>query len=222
VPDPSNPSGTKRRRLPDPGQLEVFVADEQNAEPVDTDRWRDLATQVLMAEGINGDAEMSLLFVDENAMTELNQRFMNETGSTDVLSFPIEDDLASAGRYPDNGTNGPISDRDEPSDPPLLLGDVVLCPAVAARNAPTHAGTYDDELALLVVHGVLHILGHDHAEPEAAEAMQAKERDLLSRFHAGAPGANVGSPPAAPVPPPAAPPPGEPGTATAGSEAEQS
>jgi probable rRNA maturation factor len=183
VPDPTNPITSKRRRLPDPGLLEVFVADEQDARPVDTERWRELATRVLMAEGINGDAELSLLFVDEGAMTELNERFMGESGSTDVLSFPIEDELASAGRYPDNGTTGPLNDRDEPSDPPLLLGDVVICPAVADRNAPTHAGTYDDELALLVVHGVLHVLGHDHAEATQAEAMQAKERDLLARFH---------------------------------------
>ena len=53
----------------------------------------------------------------------------------------------------------------------------------AARNAPGHAGTYDDELALLLVHGILHVLGHDHAEPDETAAMQARERDLLERFH---------------------------------------
>jgi probable rRNA maturation factor len=179
---------SKRRRLPDPGLLEVFVADEQDAEPVDTERLRALAEHVLVAEGIRGEAELSLLFVDETAMGELNKRFMDEDGATDVLSFPIDDDLASAGRYPDNGTSGPINDRDEPTDPPLLLGDVVICPAVAARNAPAHAGTYDDELALLVVHGTLHVLGHDHAETDEAEAMQAKERDLLAGFRAGVAG----------------------------------
>ena len=61
---------------------------------------------------------------------------------------------------------------------------MVICPAVAARNAPDHAGTYDDELALLVVHGILHVLGMDHADPEEEAAMQAKERSLLERFHA--------------------------------------
>jgi probable rRNA maturation factor len=64
-----------------------------------------------------------------------------------------------------------------------LLGDVVICPAVAYRNAPEHAGTYDDELALLVVHGLLHLLGLDHDEPDEAEAMEAKERELLARYH---------------------------------------
>ncbi len=65
----------------------------------------------------------------------------------------------------------------------MLLGDVVICPAVAARNAPEHAGSYDDEMALLVVHGVLHVLGMDHAEPDEAEAMRAREAELLARFH---------------------------------------
>jgi probable rRNA maturation factor len=60
---------------------------------------------------------------------------------------------------------------------------VVVCPAVAERQAPEHAGSYDDELALLVVHGVLHVLGHDHAEPGETAAMHARERDLLDRFH---------------------------------------
>jgi probable rRNA maturation factor len=66
---------------------------------------------------------------------------------------------------------------------PTLLGDVVICPAVAYRNAPEHAGTYDDEIALLVVHGLLHLLGLDHDEPDEAEAMEAKERELLARYY---------------------------------------
>ena len=64
---------------------------------------------------------------------------------------------------------------------------MVLCPAVAARQASEHAGTLDDELALLVVHGVLHVLGHDHAEPEQAERMRARERELLEAHHWGGP-----------------------------------
>ena len=83
--------------------------------------------------------------------------------------------------YANGSTVGP--DREPPTEVPLLLGDVVVCPAVAARNAPTHAGTYDDEIALLVVHGILHVLGMDHAEADEAAAMQARERDLLGRFH---------------------------------------
>lgn len=184
------PFSGRRRRLPDAGDLEVFVGDEQNDAPVDTARWQRLAEDVLRNEGINGDAELSLLFVDETTIAELNQRFMDVSGPTDVLAFPLEDELVEPGRFPDSGTSGPIDPRartDAP-EPPLLLGDVVICPSVAARNAPEHKsdrhdGSVEDEIALLVVHGILHVLGHDHAEPAEAAAMQARERDLLERFH---------------------------------------
>lgn len=179
------PFSGRRRRLPDEGELEVFVGDEQVDQPIDGRRWQRLAEQVLRHEGIRGEAELSILFVDETSMGELNRRFMAAEGPTDVLAFPLEDELVEPGRYPDSSTSGPVDPRvrGEASDPPLLLGDVVICPSVAARNAPAHAGTYDDELALLVVHGILHILGHDHAEPEEEAAMQAKERELLGLYH---------------------------------------
>jgi probable rRNA maturation factor len=179
------PYSGRRRRLPDEGELEVFVGDEQEDQPVDGPRWQRLAEQVLHHEGIRGEAELSLLFVDESSMSELNQRFMGADGPTDVLAFPLEDELVEPGRYPDSSTSGPVDPRvrGESGDPPLLLGDVVICPAVAARNAPGHAGNYDDELALLVVHGILHVLGHDHAEPEEEAAMQAKERELLTLYN---------------------------------------
>ncbi|MBN2622924.1 MAG: rRNA maturation RNase YbeY [Acidimicrobiales bacterium] len=164
------------------GDVQVFGADEQTTAPVDVDRWVTLARDVLVAEGVRGEAELSLLFVDEGAITDLNERFMDAAGPTDVLAFPI-DDPAVAGRWPDSGSTGPDRDEPEPGDLPLLLGDVVVCPAVAQRQAPTHAGSYDDEMALLVVHGVLHVLGHDHAEPDETAVMQERERALLERFH---------------------------------------
>jgi probable rRNA maturation factor len=164
------------------GEVQVFGADEQSAAPVDVDRWVTLARDVLVAEGVRGEAELSLLFVDEGTIAELNKRFMDAEGPTDVLAFPIDDPVV-AGRWPDAGTAGPDRDDPEPGDLPLLLGDVVLCPAVAERQALDHAGSYDDELALLVVHGVLHVLGHDHAEPDQTAVMQARERALLEQFH---------------------------------------
>ena len=160
----------------------VFAADEQSSHPVDTLRWIRLAEKVLADEGVRGEAEVSLLFVDEEAIADLNSRFLGKDGPTDVLAFPIDDEPVESGRSPDSGGTGP-GFASEPDEAPLLLGDVVICPAVAERNAPDHAGTYDDELALLVVHGLLHIIGMDHDDPDEAEAMEARERELLARHH---------------------------------------
>jgi probable rRNA maturation factor len=161
----------------------VFVADEQAACPVDTERWQQLAVAVLDAEGVQGECELSVLFVDELTIADLNQRFMDHQGPTDVLSFPIDGEANPPGRWPDNGGPGPDRLDDDLDDLPLLLGDVVVCPAVAARNAAGHAGTYDDEVALLVVHGILHLLGMDHADDASRDAMQARERALLADHH---------------------------------------
>lgn len=180
----------------------MVVVDEQEDLDIDVVTWQLLAARVLAAEGVRGDAELSLLFVDRAAMADLNGTFKGGDGPTDVLAFPldaarpaaagahvgshspgvVEAVDASGGRSPDGGTSGPDREPLAPSELPLLLGDVVICPAVAAANAPTHAGTTDDELALLVVHGVLHLLGMDHAtDPERAE-MWAAERRHLSEF----------------------------------------
>lgn len=190
------PARTATRRTT-PADVEIYVADEQDAVPVDTHRWMRLAAQVLTDEGIEGihggSVEMSLLFVDEASIAELNRQHLGQEGPTDVLSFPIDEVMsASSGRYPDNSPAGPTFDDDDPDDDlPTMLGDVLICPAVAARQAPEHLGQHhdgslDDELALLVVHGILHLIGHDHAEPEEAVRMQAREVALLAAHHRGA------------------------------------
>jgi probable rRNA maturation factor len=176
---PRVPRRRRRRHGPDDGVVAVYAADEQADHLVDVAMWQRLAEQVLVAEGVAGDAELSLLFIDAGAMATLNRNFMDSDGPTDVLAFPIDAGPVDPGRQPDGGTPGPDRDPVGADELPLLLGDVVICPEVAARNAPEHAGTVDDELALLVVHGVLHVLGMDHAEPAARVAMQQRERDLL-------------------------------------------
>jgi probable rRNA maturation factor len=163
--------------------VEVFVADEQSEYPVDHLRWLKLAEQVLDAEGVRGDAELSILFVDQRAMTDLNRRFHAQDRPTDVLAFPIDEEPTEGGRNPDSGGTGPGYAPPEPADLPTLLGDVVICPAVATSNAADHAGTYDDELALLIVHGILHLMGMDHEDDDEAEVMEARERELLGKFH---------------------------------------
>lgn len=167
--------------------VEVFAADEQSDVRVDTLRWVRLAEAVLESEGVRGDAELSIRFVDEATIADLNKRFLDEDGPTDVLSFPIDDDLVERGRWPDNSTSRPEGPELEEPEAPVLIGDVVICPAVAARNAPGHMGTLDDELALLVVHGILHLLGMDHADDEEAEAMARRERELLARCYRSGP-----------------------------------
>ena len=144
-------------------------ADEQTEVPIDVPRWAALAQAVLRAEGRAG--ELTLTFVDRDEIAALNAEHLGEDGPTDVLSFPLDAaDILDAV----TGTS---------PDVPVLLGDVVIAPAVAAAQAAAHAGTLDDELALLVVHGVLHVLGHDHAESDETALMRAKELTLLEAHH---------------------------------------
>lgn len=176
--------------------VSVFGADEQSARPVDVGRWTRLAEAVLEAEEVRGDVEVSLLFVDEDTIAGLNQRFLGRAGPTDVLAFPIDDEPVEGGRSPDAGGPGPGWSPPEADELPLLLGDVVVCPEVAWHNAAS-AGTpgeraYEDELALLVVHGLLHLEGMDHEDDEEAEAMEARERELLARFHRSVPSDSAG------------------------------
>jgi probable rRNA maturation factor len=137
------------------------IADDSPEVTVDLDRWERLAGAALVAEGAVG--ELTLTFVDASEIASLNEEYMGKVGPTDVLSFPMDDE-------PTPGV-------------PTLLGDVVISPAVAAQQFADHAGTLDDELALLVVHGVLHVLGHDHAEPEETASMRRRELELLEAHH---------------------------------------
>ncbi len=155
---------------PASGEAVVVRVCDETSEPaaddggIDTERWARLAAAVLRCEGVV-DGELGLRFVDADSMAELNGAHMGASGPTDVLAFPID------------GGNGSA----RASDPAVLLGDVVVCPAYAARAV--RAGGLVDELALLVVHGVLHVLGYDHAHDEEAAAMQARERRLLAAHH---------------------------------------
>ena len=161
--------------------IDIYAADEQYDESIDLERWVALANGALTDEGVRGLAEVSLIFLDEPTIAALNHQFMGKEGPTDVLSFPIDNEPEPTGRVPDAGGSGP----GEPPIPeiPQLVGDIVICPAVAARNALEHECSFDDEIALLVVHGVLHLLGWDHAVDAEAERMEARERVLLARHY---------------------------------------
>jgi probable rRNA maturation factor len=161
--------------------IDVFSADEQDHVTIDLPRWSELCRRSLEDEGVRGLAEVSLIFSDEATIAELNQRFMGKSGPTDVLSFPIDDEPLPSGRSPDAGGSGPGEGPE--LEIPQLVGDIVICPSVAERNAVEHDCSFDDEVALLVVHGVLHLLGWDHMVDEEAERMEARERELLRRHY---------------------------------------
>jgi probable rRNA maturation factor len=160
---------------------DIYAADEQTDHVIALERWVELCRHALEDEGVRGLAEVSLIFSGESTMADLNEQFMGKKGPTDVLSFPIDAEPDPTGRVPDGGGTGP----GEPPVPeiPQLVGDIVICPAVAARNAVDHECSFDDEIALLVVHGVLHLRGWDHMIDDEAEKMEARERDLLARHY---------------------------------------
>ena len=181
------PRASTRSKVGGDSEPEVFCADEQSEVSIDVERWRRLAVSVLSAEDIRGAAELSVLFVDESTIAEMNRVHMGKEGPTDVLAFPIDAVVVDESPGPGRISRGPDRPDVDADDHPLLLGDVVVCPAVAARQAPTHAGNLDDELALLVTHGVLHVLGYDHADDDQRIAMQQRETVLLEEFHWGRP-----------------------------------
>lgn len=145
--------------------VEVVADDVQDEVDVDGARWAELARLALLDEGQSG--ELMVSFVDRDEIATLNAEYMGKSGPTDVLAFPLDANSEDA----------------ELSGGPRLIGDLVICPAVARDQAHEHAGTLDDELALLVVHGVLHLVGHDHAEPDETARMRARELELLSAHH---------------------------------------
>ena len=146
-------------------------AAEGQLEPIDEARLISLAAHVLGELRIHPAAELSILLVDRSTMSGYHRKWLGENGPTDVLSFPM-DEL----RPPARG-----------EDPPEgLLGDVVICPQVAAERAPTNGRTAQAEVEYLLVHGVLHLLGFDHGTPaEEAEMFQLTDRLIAAWPKAG-------------------------------------
>lgn len=143
--------------------MPVFLADEQ-AEPVDTTRLVSLATFALDALHVPKEMECAVLLVDTETIAQLNHDHMGHEGPTDVLAFPIDE--------PGESVVGP----------PAILGDVVLCPAVALAQAHANGVSVDDELGMLTVHGILHLLGWDHRDPEEEHAMFGRTAELLAAY----------------------------------------
>ncbi|MGO1316976.1 MAG: rRNA maturation RNase YbeY [Cellulomonadaceae bacterium] len=146
--------------------MSVEVNNESGT-PVDEAEFAALARFVMDAMHLDPATELSVLMVTPEVMSELHVQWMDESGPTDVLSFPM-DELRPG--------------REDAVTPAGLLGDVVLCPDVAAKQARGAGHSTVEEMLLLTTHGILHLLGYDHAEPEEEKEMFALQRHLLLTF----------------------------------------
>ena len=139
--------------------MDVFLANEQDL-PVEETRLAALARHALDAENIDEGAELSILLVTTGHIKGLNRRFAGNDYATDVLAFPmLEDDEGS-----------------------LLLGDVVICPQIAGKNAAAGGRPLTDELDVLVVHGTLHLLGYDHQGDKDKAKMEQRLLEIVGSF----------------------------------------
>lgn len=149
--------------------MSVNVLNETDS-AVDEVELVDLARYVMAEMRVHPQAELCLRLVDEATMTVLHEKWMDLPGPTDVMSFPM-DELRPGrdGEAPEQG----------------VLGDIVLCPTVAAKQAAEAGHATAEEMLLLTTHGILHLLGYDHAEPEEEKEMFELQRQLLLTFLAG-------------------------------------
>ena len=146
--------------------MSIEICNESGIE-VDEAAIASVARYALDAMRVNPLAELSVLVVELDVMAELHQRWLELPGPTDVMSFPMDE--LDASRRPDSL-----------DDPESILGDIVLCPEYAREQAAKAGHPLDDELHLLTVHGVLHLLGYDHAEPEEEREMFGLQDRLLA------------------------------------------
>ena len=155
--------------------MTVAVQNESTSDADETGL-AEVAAFVLAQMQVDPAVELSVTLVDEPEMTRLHEQYMDEPGPTDVLAFPM-DDLDAA---TDAATESEAGGR--------LLGDVILCPSVAAAQAADAGHDTDAELRLLCVHGVLHLLGYDHDSPDDEREMFGLQARLLADFAAAVPG----------------------------------
>ena len=149
--------------------MSVEVTNE-TAWQIDGKIFSDLGVWVMSQMRVSTQSDLTIMFVDPDPIAQLHMRWMNLEGPTDVMSFPM-DELR------------PGRDGVDPVEG--ILGDVVLCPTVAQAQASEAGHTTEEELLLLTTHGILHLLGYDHAEPEEERAMFDLQRQLLLTFLAG-------------------------------------
>lgn len=145
----------------------MIEVNNETSVDIDEVEFAELARFVLAEMHVADGAELAIMFVDEVAMEQLHIQWMDEDGPTDVLSFPMDELRPGTAAAP---------------TPAGLLGDIVVCPSVAARQAAKAGHTTEEEMLLLTTHGILHLLGYDHAEPDEEKEMFALQRRLLLTF----------------------------------------
>lgn len=133
----------------------------------DLERLKSIAQFTILAQGVHPDSELNISLLDEDEMSALHLRWMQEDGPTDVLAFPMDE------VKPNSATLGPA-----------MLGDIALCPTYANRNALKVNSSLQNELELLTVHGVLHLLGYDHMKADEKEVMFALQDKYLTEWRA--------------------------------------
>lgn len=147
--------------------MQVSIVSHREPEPLAFEAFERLATFVLTMEDVPTLTELSIALVDEDEMAQLNEQYRGVGGTTDVLSFGCDDPCPT------------------PGDEPIMLGDVIIAPTVAERQAAELGHSVEHELDVLLVHGVLHLLGYDHEEDAAADVMAAREAAILDAYAAG-------------------------------------
>lgn len=147
--------------------MQISVVSHREPEPLELGAFERLAAFVLEREQAPQAVELSIAIVEIEEMARLNAEYRGKEGPTDVLSFECDDPCA-------------VTEPDEP----ITLGDVVIAPAIAESQAAEYGHTVEEELNLLLVHGVLHLLGYDHIEDDDASVMQARERVVLEAWAA--------------------------------------
>ncbi|MGH3471083.1 MAG: rRNA maturation RNase YbeY [Nocardioidaceae bacterium] len=148
--------------------MTVEVLNESGVD-VDVTEFARLARFTMGRMRVHPDAELCLKLVDEPTIAEFNQRWLGKNGPTDVLSFPMDE--LRPGRDGDGEVDG-------------ILGDMLLCPQYAAQQAPSFSRSVEDEMHLLTIHGILHLLGYDHAETDEEKEMFGLQARLLAEWQA--------------------------------------
>lgn len=146
--------------------MEIQISNSQKDVPVKVSALKKMARQVLESQAVDPSAELSISLVSKRRIQELNHQFRKIDAPTDVLAFALES----------------VESSPRGAGEPLMLGDVVIAPAVALEQTREYHTALDEEMKLLLIHGILHLLGHDHEEAAEAEKMWAEENRIMSLF----------------------------------------